>query len=274
MCTKYRNARCPAAVDEVISSYYQSNSWVIIGHGISHMIHTLAGKTPQLVLFESDQNMGVWLRKWKKEKIDGVQPEDGEEELWKDQEEDSSDAYEDSEDDSRDSDSENEANRPAPKRQRLALTQVREQQKGKRLSMAESSFRSGENSSQHSTVIASTPAPMQTEINEDGRTYSFLTDIGLWFDGMAWYEKEEIPNDEVQGEARFKFVPSSGPIANLSTIHHSRPRISDAVGLQPLEEGQVNAGVATAMEFVDGALIHPAQHPSWSLGLPNTESQS
>jgi hypothetical protein len=91
---------------------------------------------------------------------------------------------------------------------------------------------------------------------------------------MAWYENEEIPNDEVQGEARFKFVPSSGPTANLSTIHHSKPRISDAVGLQPLEEGQVNAGVATAMEFVDGALIHPAQHPSWSLGLPNTESQS
>jgi hypothetical protein len=60
----------------------------------------------------------------------------------------------------------------------------------------------------------------------------------------------------------------------LSTIHHSKPRISDAVGLQPLEEGQVNAGVATAMEFVDGALIHPTQHPSWSLGLPNTESQS
>jgi hypothetical protein len=113
-----------------------------------------------------------------------VQPEDGEEELWKDQEEDSSDAYEDSEDDSRDSDSENEANRPAPKRQRLALTQVREQQKGKRLSMAESSFRSGENSSQHSTVIASTPAPMQTEINEDGRTYSFLADTGLCL--MEW----------------------------------------------------------------------------------------
>jgi hypothetical protein len=44
---------------EVISSYYQSNSWIIIEHGISHMIHTLVGKTPQLVLFESDQNMGV-----------------------------------------------------------------------------------------------------------------------------------------------------------------------------------------------------------------------
>jgi hypothetical protein len=127
MCTKYRDTRCPAVVDEVISSYYQSNSWVIIGYGILHMIHTLAGKTPQLVLFESDQNMGVWLRKWKKQKINGVQPEDGEEELWKDQEKDSSDAYEDSEDDSRDSDSENEANRPTPKRQRLALTQVREQ---------------------------------------------------------------------------------------------------------------------------------------------------
>jgi hypothetical protein len=97
--------------------------------------------------------------------------------------------------------------------------------------MTESSFRSGENSSQYSTVIASTPAPMQTEINEDGRTYSFLADISLWFDGMAWYEKEEISNDEVQGEARFKFVPSLGPIANLSTIHHSRPRILDAVGL-------------------------------------------
>jgi hypothetical protein len=90
---------------------------------------------------------------------------------------------------------------------------------------------------------------------------------------MAWYEREEIPNDEVQGEARFKFVPSSRPIANLSTIHQSRPRISDAVGLHPLEESQVNAGVVTAMEFVDGALIHPAQHPSWSLGLPNTKSQ-
>jgi hypothetical protein len=161
MCTKYRDARCPVVVNEAISSYYQSN-WIIIGHGISHMIYTLARKTPQLVLFESDQNMGIWLRKWKKEKIDGLQPEDGEEELWKDQEEDSNDAYEDSEDDSRDSDSENEANRTAPKRQRLALTQVKEQQKGKILSMAENSFRSGENSSQHSTVIASIPTPMQT----------------------------------------------------------------------------------------------------------------
>jgi hypothetical protein len=140
--------------------------------------------------------------------------------------------------------------------------------------MAQSSFRNGENSSQHSTIIASILTPMQTEINEDGRTYSFLANIGLWFDGMAWYEKEEIPNDEVQVEARFKFDLSSGPTANLSTVHHSKLRISDAVGLQPLEEDQVNVGVAIAMEFVDGVLIHPAQHPSWSLGLPNTESQS
>jgi hypothetical protein len=204
MCTKYRDARCPAVVDEVISSYYQSNSWVIIENEISHMIHTLAGKIPQLVLFESDQNMGVWLQKWKKEKIDGVQLEDGEEELWKDQEEESSDTYEDLEDDSRDSDSGDEANRSAPKRQRLALTQVKEQQKGKKLSMAQSFFRNEENS-QHSIVIASTPVPMQTEINEDGRTYSFLVDIGLWFDGMAWYEREEIPNDEVQGEQELNF---------------------------------------------------------------------
>jgi hypothetical protein len=158
MCTKYRDARCPVVVDEVISSYYQSNSWVIIGHGILHMIHTFAGKIPQLVLFELDQNMG--LQKWKKEKIDRVQPEDGEEELWKDQEEESSDTYEDSEDDSRDSDSGDETNCPAPKRQRLVLTQVREQHKGKRLSMAQSSFRNEENSSQHSTIIASIPAPM------------------------------------------------------------------------------------------------------------------
>jgi hypothetical protein len=81
MCTKYRDARCLAVADEVILSYYQSNSWVIIEHGISYMIHTLARKIPQLVLFESDQNMGVWLRKWKKEKIDGIQPEDRKEEL-------------------------------------------------------------------------------------------------------------------------------------------------------------------------------------------------
>jgi hypothetical protein len=51
--------------------------------------------------------------------------------------------------------------------------------------MAQSSFRNGENSSQHSTIIASILTPMQTEINEDGRTYSFLANIGLWFDGMA-----------------------------------------------------------------------------------------
>jgi hypothetical protein len=72
MYTKYRDTCCPVLVDEIISSYYQSNSWVIIRHGISHMIHTLAGKTPQLMLFESDQNMGVWLQKWKKEKVDGI----------------------------------------------------------------------------------------------------------------------------------------------------------------------------------------------------------
>jgi hypothetical protein len=84
---------------------------------------------------------------------------------------------------------------------------------------------------------------------------------------MAWYEKEEIPNDEAGREARFKFVPSSGPTASLDKIHHPRSRISNAVGLYPLEEGQVNAGVAAAMEFVDGALIHPGEHPSWSLEL-------
>jgi hypothetical protein len=270
MCTKYRDARCPVVVDEIISSYYQSDSWIIIGYEILHMIHTLAGKTPQLVLFESDQNMGVWLRKWKKKKVDGVQLEDGEEELWKDQEEESSDTSKDSEDDSRDSDSEDEANSLVSKRQRLALIQVKEQQKGNRLNMAtnlQSSFRNEENSSQHSTVIASTPAPMQTEISEDGRTYSFLPDIGLWFDGMAWYEREEIPNDEAGREASFKFVPSSGPTTSLDKIHHPRSRISYAIGLHPLEEGQVNAGVAAAMEFVDGALIHPGEHPSWSLEL-------
>jgi hypothetical protein len=199
MCTKYRDARCLAVVDEIISSYYQSDSWIIIGHGISHMIHTLTGKIPQLVLFESDQNMRVWLRKWKKEKVDGVQPEDGEEELWKDEEEESSDTSEDSEDDSRDSNSGDEANSPVSKRQRLTLTQIREQQKGNKLNMTtnlQSSFRNNENSSQHSTIITSTPTPMQTEINEDGRTYSFLLDIGLCFDGMAWYERKEIPNDE------------------------------------------------------------------------------
>jgi hypothetical protein len=151
------------------------------------------------VLFESDQNMRVWLRKWKKEKVDGVQPEDGEEELWKDEEEESSDTSEDSEDDSRDSNSGDEANSPVSKRQRLTLTQIREQQKGNKLNMTtnlQSSFRNNENSSQHSTIITSTPTPIQTEINEDGRTYSFLLDIGLCFDGMAWYERKEIPNDE------------------------------------------------------------------------------
>ena len=48
------------------------------------MIHTLASKTPKLVLFKSDQNMGVWLQILKKEKLDGMQLEDEEEELWKD----------------------------------------------------------------------------------------------------------------------------------------------------------------------------------------------
>jgi hypothetical protein len=63
-----RHARCPTIVDEIILFYYQSDSWIIIGHGILHMIHILAGKTLQFVLFESGQNMGVWLRKWKRKK--------------------------------------------------------------------------------------------------------------------------------------------------------------------------------------------------------------
>jgi hypothetical protein len=59
----------------------------------------------------------------------------------------------------------------------------------------------------------------------------------------------------------------------LSTIHHPKSRISNAVDLHLVEEGQVNVEIATAMEFVDGALIYLAKHPSWILGLSNTKSQ-
>jgi hypothetical protein len=96
-------------------------------------------------------------------KIDGMQHEDREEELWKDQEEESNDTYEDSEDDSRDSDFGDEASSLVLKRQSLALTQVREWQKEKRLNMAtnlQNPFKNKENSSQHSIIIASTPAPI------------------------------------------------------------------------------------------------------------------
>lgn len=43
-----------------------SKSWVIVAQEFPHMVHTLASKTRQLILFELDHNMTFWLHKWKK----------------------------------------------------------------------------------------------------------------------------------------------------------------------------------------------------------------
>lgn len=55
---------------------------MIVAQGFSYMVHTLTSKTTQFIFFQSDCNMVLWLCKWKKEIVDGVQLKKREEELW------------------------------------------------------------------------------------------------------------------------------------------------------------------------------------------------
>ena len=82
LCTKYYDARCPGVVDEIIRSYFRPQNWMIVAIGFTHMTHGLCGQTKELVLFERDENMVIWLRRWKERIVDGLVGEDGEEPLW------------------------------------------------------------------------------------------------------------------------------------------------------------------------------------------------
>ncbi|HYP43364.1 MAG TPA: hypothetical protein VEQ18_05020 [Candidatus Nitrosocosmicus sp.] len=93
---------------------------MIVACGISHMIHTLAGKTTKVIIFESDENIALWLRRWKRVAEDGIKLGDGEEKLWEDGEVDLSETSNDSSDDSLSGD---EVASPAPKRMKTTNIQ-------------------------------------------------------------------------------------------------------------------------------------------------------
>jgi hypothetical protein len=65
ICKMHRETRSPHCIDDLVKSFYQPDSWAIAAHGFSHMIDTLAGKTQQLILMESDPDMLTWLQEWK-----------------------------------------------------------------------------------------------------------------------------------------------------------------------------------------------------------------
>jgi hypothetical protein len=64
-----------------MKSFYEGHSWTIVVEGFNHMIDTLAGKTEELIIMESDPNMLTWLHEWKRQMVDKV---DSSFELWED----------------------------------------------------------------------------------------------------------------------------------------------------------------------------------------------
>jgi hypothetical protein len=80
ICKMYKEARSPQCIDDLIKPFYEPHSWTIAAQGYSHMIDTLAGKTQQLILLESDPSMVIWLQEWKRQVID--KEEDSTFELW------------------------------------------------------------------------------------------------------------------------------------------------------------------------------------------------
>ena len=61
VCSKYKEARNPQCIDELLKPFYEANSWTIAIEGYSHMVDTLAGKIQDLIIMESNQDMLTWL---------------------------------------------------------------------------------------------------------------------------------------------------------------------------------------------------------------------
>lgn len=66
----HRKACSPQCIEDLIESFYQPDSWAIAAQSFSHMNDTLAIKTQQLILMESDHGLLIWLQEWKREVID------------------------------------------------------------------------------------------------------------------------------------------------------------------------------------------------------------
>ena len=61
----YKEACSFQCIDDLIKSFYESHSWIIVIQGFSHIIDTLVTNIHQLVLIESDHGMLTWLQGWK-----------------------------------------------------------------------------------------------------------------------------------------------------------------------------------------------------------------
>ena len=70
VCSKYKEACNPQCIDELLKSFYEAKLWTIVVESYSHMVDTLVGKTQDLIIMESNQDMLTWLQEWKHTVVD------------------------------------------------------------------------------------------------------------------------------------------------------------------------------------------------------------
>jgi hypothetical protein len=70
VCTSFKDGCNPQCVDDIMRPFYENDSWTLAVQGCMHMIDSLAGKTRELIIMESDPNMMSWLQEWKRQTVD------------------------------------------------------------------------------------------------------------------------------------------------------------------------------------------------------------
>jgi hypothetical protein len=70
VCTSFKDGCNPQCVDDIMRPFYENDSWTLAVQGCTHMIDSLAGKTRELIIMESDPDMMNWLQEWKQQTVD------------------------------------------------------------------------------------------------------------------------------------------------------------------------------------------------------------